>query len=395
VFKIPKKRIIDDLIQDEVDELPKDLDIEEYEEAQNEIEQRYLNLSDEEREALEDALRIEWENEIKAHANEKVKRKQDKIRLYWLIKGQLSVESLDAVKQHLLADWAKLEISRDPLVLWNALKETHTSYSTGLKQADEAKARQMYSGYRQGKDQSLTDFKERYEGILRSMESLGLAIPSEEQQAADFLQKLNERFGRRRVTLENNARCGMDYPSTLFEAYKLISEIADLAPINGTSASVFATTQEVGGGKKGNGSKKKSDEAGTKKKTEGAKKDSDEKEFKGKCFRCDKVGHRATQCPEAKKDDDPGSKVHYTQQEILEFFGFTTRIFSTTGGDLQSTVLLDNQAQASVFGNLKMLTDVTDLDVPHRFNGIGASSGVIATQTGSFHGITGLGRKCP
>lgn len=67
--------------------------------------------------------------------------------------------------------------------------------------------------------------------------------------------------------------------------------------------------------------------------------------------------------------------------------GFTTRVYSTNSGEQQSSVLLDNHAQALVFGNIKMLDDVTDLDVPHRFNGISASSGVIATQTGCFQGI--------
>ena len=125
----------------------------------NEIDQRYEDMSNEELLALETALKIEWENEIKAAASEKVKRKQDKVKLLWLIKSQLSTESLDVIKQHMLEEYSKLELSQDPLTLWNAIKATHTSYSTGLKAADNAKARHLYQVFKQGKDQSLTEFK--------------------------------------------------------------------------------------------------------------------------------------------------------------------------------------------------------------------------------------------
>ena len=247
VTKIPTKRTIEDLIQEEKSELPSDLDDADYELECEEIDERYQNLSDEEVLALESALKIEWENEIKASANEKVKRKQDKVKLFWLIKSQLSSESLDVIKQHMLAEYVKLELSQDPLTLWNAIKATHTSYSTGLKAADDAKARHFYQAFKQGKDQSLTEFKEKHEGILRSMESLGLTIPTEGEQAADFLQKLNEKNARKRLTIENNARLGGAYPTTLFEAYKLVSELADLPTINATSSSVFATKTDFGG----------------------------------------------------------------------------------------------------------------------------------------------------
>ena len=113
------------------------------------------------------------------------------------------------------------------------------------------------------------------------------------------MQKLNEKNARKKLTIENNARLGGPYPSTLFEAYKLISELADLPTINATSSSVFATTRTDAGGKKGGG--KKSEE----KDQDGSTK----KEFTGKCFKCGKVGHRISQCPDAKDDSKKdGSK---------------------------------------------------------------------------------------
>jgi len=74
----------------------------------------------------------------------------------------------------------------------------------------------------------------------------------------------------------------------------------------------------------------------------------------------------------------------------MEFFGFATLCMKVDSGeDMFVTVLLDNQAQASIFCNQKLLTDLTDTAVPHRYNGMGGGS-VVITQSGSFHGIPGI-----
>ena len=61
-MKIPPKRTIEYLIQDEKSELPTDLEDQDYEAECNEIDQRYEDMSNEELLALESALKIEWEN---------------------------------------------------------------------------------------------------------------------------------------------------------------------------------------------------------------------------------------------------------------------------------------------------------------------------------------------
>ena len=170
------------------------MDEQEFNEECDDIDQRYRDMEDEEIQALESALKLEWENEIKAASTEKVKRKQDKIKLFWLIKSQLSSESLDVIKQHMLGEYAKLELSQDPLTLWNAIKATHTSYSTGLKEADDAKARHLYQVFKQGKDQSLTEFKEKHEAILRSMESLGCLFPQKDNRRQTFCKNSMKRM---------------------------------------------------------------------------------------------------------------------------------------------------------------------------------------------------------
>ena len=71
-IKIPTKRTIGDHIRDEKEDLPNDLDDAEYQAECEDIEERYQDMSDEEVRALESALKLEWENEMKAASNEKL-----------------------------------------------------------------------------------------------------------------------------------------------------------------------------------------------------------------------------------------------------------------------------------------------------------------------------------
>jgi len=240
---MPTPRTIKSLIQEEKDAVPSTLSVAERNRAVKAIEDRWANMEEEVLETIKEGMKDEWKSMLKVQATNIEKRKQEKIKLYWMIRSLLSTESLDAVKQHMLEKWATLEASQDPLQLWTAIKATHTTYSTGIKEVDEAKARRAYASLRQCNTESLTAFKDRMEIYVRSMESLGLSVPSGAQLAADFLDKLNENYDTRRNTLVDNCRLGGSFPKSLFEAYKIVSEFTGPTPINVASASVFATTE--------------------------------------------------------------------------------------------------------------------------------------------------------
>jgi hypothetical protein len=79
------------------------------------------------------------------------------------------------------------------------------------------------------------------EVLLKAMDSMGIGTPDQDQQAADFMIRLNDRYASRATAVENNCRLCEDYPKTLFDAYRMISELADAAPFNSTTSSVFYT----------------------------------------------------------------------------------------------------------------------------------------------------------
>jgi len=65
------------------------------------IKEKYDDMSDEEKTAHNDECREMWKLRLKAKVDKETKRETDKPKLYWLIRGNMSVESLEKVKEHL------------------------------------------------------------------------------------------------------------------------------------------------------------------------------------------------------------------------------------------------------------------------------------------------------
>jgi hypothetical protein len=80
-------------------------------------------------EELVDTGRLEeWKNENRTNTKKRIKLDEDKKKLFFTIWANMSEVSLQKVKEHLTVPvWLELELnSLDPLILWNAIKATHT-----------------------------------------------------------------------------------------------------------------------------------------------------------------------------------------------------------------------------------------------------------------------------
>jgi uncharacterized protein YcbK (DUF882 family) len=102
---MPRLLTVKDLEEEELAEAER-IESEDLKTAEIEaIKQRYRDMSRDDVKSQNEVLRSTWSARVKAVCTEKERMEDDKIKLYWLIRGQLSVESLDKIKQHMLQGW--------------------------------------------------------------------------------------------------------------------------------------------------------------------------------------------------------------------------------------------------------------------------------------------------
>jgi len=179
---------------------------------------------------MNEALKEQWKCELKALADKKSKIMENKSKLYWLIRGNMSAESVDRVKVYLGVKFDDLEESRD----------THTAYySTGSYYSDAARVKLAYNNIKQYPGESLSGYKDRIDVTVKAMIAVGFTPPSEQEMAADFLTKVNAGYEIKAMFTESNHRHGGEYPTTLYEAFQCLSELSTEKSINSLSSSVF------------------------------------------------------------------------------------------------------------------------------------------------------------
>ena len=82
------------------------------------------------------------------------------------------------------------------------------------------------------------------------MESLGITFPTREDQAADFITKVNAHYAPAATKIDDACRMLGHYPKTTFEAFKLLTELTAEKAFTGISNTTFTTTRtQVDSGK--------------------------------------------------------------------------------------------------------------------------------------------------
>ena len=100
------------------------------------------------------------------------KESQDKPKLYAVIIGNLSKESLDRIKLE-EKKYKKCQKTEDPLLLWLLIVRTHLTTDSVHRNPEEARAdvREEYSRLRQKVGQSVISFKDAYDNVLLKFEA--------------------------------------------------------------------------------------------------------------------------------------------------------------------------------------------------------------------------------
>ena len=150
---------------------------------------------------------------------------EKKLGCYQLIWSTLSTESRAKLRQR--PDFVtKVEHDMDPLELWKAIEAVHLVAATGSAAHDISRAREIYDGLRQRRAESLAEFKLRTDTALRSLKIAKATVPNNQEQALDFLRRLDQdRFVQLTVQLRNNELMGFGtYPADLTATYDVASE---------------------------------------------------------------------------------------------------------------------------------------------------------------------------
>ena len=128
--------------------------------------------------------------------------------MYAYIKSKLSDESDNKVRRH--PKYSDFNKNVCPMGLWNAVKERHlvSTMSQDARIIKQA-AGDEYSKLEQGAFESLIDFKRKFDLKYKTYMTLGNHPKDEEDQAIDFLNKLDtSRYGNFVVDYLNNIQFG-------------------------------------------------------------------------------------------------------------------------------------------------------------------------------------------
>lgn len=165
-----------------------------------------------------------------------------KTKAYNYIKRHMSPESWEEAKQD--PNWnaqdAQVELTRDPYLLLQAIKRTHTGHRTGVNTIDVENAQNAYQNIRQLSNQSLVAYKDYFDHKVNTLGALGLQRPTDAQQAVKFIRGLEDsRYSELKQHFYSHARAGTgDYPTTLVAAYTVASNHFQKSKTKNTSYGV-------------------------------------------------------------------------------------------------------------------------------------------------------------
>jgi hypothetical protein len=309
----------------------------------------------------------------------------EKMKIFALITSKLSEASMALLRNSSEA----VELLRngdDPIRLWTALELTHMGGSAN-RDTQEYQMVRSYQIIRMEAHESIHAFYERFTEVIHTLETYGCPLDPEHIQARHFLQQLDKvRYGRFLTDLQNLVSSGAipAYPRTLAAAYTLAKERVEQSGTFNSSRFVSPVVYNTVGNvpskdKKGKKQGKKSGKPNIPSSPPGT------------CDLCGNSGHFIRTCPKlaAAKEAVGREPSRFTATT----FGFegSQAVFMTTGcsnlGLKDTDILLDTQANVSVFRNADFLRDMRETENPISISGFVKGQSQRASVIGSFFGV--------
>ena len=322
----------------------------------------------------------------------------------------LSAESRDLVERH--ADFAANDLVGNPNVLWDLIKSTHLTNTTGggamSTLFNKVTMRKDFDiNCMQGKS-SIIEFKDKFTNSWKTLLANGEAEKTEPELAMMFLARLDmNRYGIMYTEMQNDANKGFAFPQTVTDAYNIAAtrkEYRGVTTANGDLTGVFAyadqhvkRTQGAAAVPVKGSVRAKSDVS-----IQGAEPAKAWKETR-RCRLCHKVGHLKFQCP-----DNPAATVQVVISADIQdstsdsYDDFGTLVATFHDADVHQVllfgvtdVLFDNQGGKSIFRDECLLHNVCALSYPYSLAGIDGSTatGLKVNRCGAFRDFGKLGNS--
>ena len=282
---------------------------------------------------------VQYKNEIKEYNRELKAVKEKKSKLYFFMWENMSNESQDAVKRR--PDFVEFH-TRDPLRLWNAIKESHGVNDAYLNEAMvKMDLRNRLRNCRQGDNESISEFYERFTHRVECVNEAEEEDMPEGNVAMDFFYNLSSRCQEFKSQFTNDVNQGkIAVPATLADMYSMANKfVPTVRTIKPSTSSVFKTQidDQDDQGSVTQKSKKMDKQQKVNcgkdaKKDDGGDRESESKNIDDvQCFNCKGYGHYKSQCPSKPRVNVKRTTIEKREKAEL------------------GQVLLDNQADKSIF----------------------------------------------
>ena len=280
----------------------------------------------------------------------------------------------------------------DPLGLWKLLVAKVSTSAGNSPAMIRAAAQDSYGAYRQPGSVTLAEFKREYDARLRNVRDLGGYVPSEEEQAVNFINRLDRaRYGGLQANIMSEVQ---KPPPTVAEAYRM--------------ASIWMVSPAASAGLK-----RESALAAEPKSSEEPAKASPQHKPQKKaddttvCHHCGATGHYRSNCPHAKKaaaakakwmaeraSSKPAAEAHVSEDTAkVEELDSWVCIDHGCGNDFAGIarrqqrisslgryeLAMDSGCTTVSWGERSLLTDIQPCP-PINLNGVGGT--IVVSETG-------------